>query len=253
MINFSDLKRLFIFNFIGSVVVAAVVAVVTVLVGHFNEVTTRVFITLGMVIVHSLISLLFIWDDSKRDTHERLSLFINTVFLLIVASFITSLFAVWKIFPLEVVGHIYQTFFIIAFAALHTDILSKASGKAGYMDTIIYINYATIALVVCVLQPIIYVSDASVVLGEMYYRILAALSIIDGTLSILTIIFYKLHLHQHPEATENVLQSSVPVPPGQAPRKHMSAWVWVLIIYLVFQILTPLFFGVLRLGFGSRY
>ena len=60
MIKFAELKRFFIFDFIGALVVAALVAVVTVLIGQFNEVTWRVFFTLFMVILHSLISLLFI-------------------------------------------------------------------------------------------------------------------------------------------------------------------------------------------------
>ena len=241
MINFAELKKFFIFNFIGSLIIAALVAVVTVLIGHFNEITTRVFMTLFMVILHSLISLFFIWDDSRRNTFEKLAFFVNTVFILIVLSFLNSLFGIWKIISSETVWHVYQTFFIVAFAALHADILSKALRKEKYMDAIIAGNYCFIILVVLMLQPIIFTQNAYMVLGEMYYRFLAAAAIIDGTLSILTIIFYKLYMHKHPEV-QDMLSEGVPTPGGKPARKGLSIWVWILLIYLVFQMGFPLVF-----------
>jgi len=239
MFSFSELKRFFIFNFIGALVISAVVAVITVLIGQFNEVTMRVFLTLLMVVVHSVISLVFIWDDSRHNTFNKLAFFVNTVFLLIVLSFIASLFGIWKIVSIETVGHIYQTFFIIGFAALHVDILSKALNVQNYMNIIIYINYIFIIAVIVMIQPILYITDSEMVLGDMYFRILAAVSIIDGTLSILTIIFYKLFMHQHPEI-QNMFQKDAPSENGQPTKKGLSIWIWILIIYLFFQMGLPL-------------
>ncbi len=236
MIDFARLKKFFIWDFIGSFIVAALVAVVNVLVGHSTEITVRIYETLFMVVLHSLVSLAFIWDDSKHNTFTKFSLFINTIFLLIVASFIASLFGIWKIFPIETIGHIYGTFFYIGFAALHLDILTKALGKKNYMDIVIYINGAFIGIVVIMLQPTFYIGNATTVLGEMYYRFLAAAGIIDGTLSILTIIFYKLYLHEHPEV-QDVLQDNVALREGQSPREGLSIWVWILLIILFFYML----------------
>ena len=58
---------------IGSLIFSAIVAVITILVGEFNEITSRVLITLFMVIFHSLASLSFIWVDEKQKTFEKLS------------------------------------------------------------------------------------------------------------------------------------------------------------------------------------
>jgi succinate dehydrogenase hydrophobic anchor subunit len=236
MMSFSELKKFLIFSFIGSLIVAALVAVVTVLFGQFNEVTGRVFFTLFMVVLHSLVSLAFIWDDSRRNTFDKLAFFINTVFILIVLSFVTSLFGIWKIVSMETIWHTYQTYFLIGFASLHADILSKASRKEKYMDAIIYANYIFIVAVVLIFIPIIFITDAPRVLGEMYFRILAAVGIIDGTLSVLTIIFYKLYMHKHPEI-EN---------PSQ--KRGLSIWILILIIYLLFQVLGPVFWV-----FGSTF
>ena len=229
MISFSEFKKFFIFTFIGSLIVAALVAVITVLIGEFNEITTRVFATLFMVVGHSLISLAFIWDDSRHNTFNKLAFFVNTVFILIILSFITSLFGIWKIVPGETIWDLYQTYFLIGFASLHGDILSKALRKEKYMDIIIYANYLFIFIVVLMFLPIIYITDSTTVLSEMYFRFLAAAGIIDGTLSILTIIFYKLYMHKHPEI-------EIPV-----HKRGLSVWIWILIIYLFFQIIGPIF------------
>jgi len=242
MISFAEFKKFFIFTLIGSLIAAALVAVVTVLIGEFNEVTGRVFTTLFMAVFHSLISLAFIWDDSRRNTFNKLAFFVNTVFLLIVMSFVTSLFGIWKIAPAETIWHLYQTYFLIGFASLHGDILSKAFYKEKYMDMVICANYMFIVLVVLMFLPIIFINNATVVLGQMYFRFLAAAGIIDGTLSILTVIFFKLYMHKHPEIVNEV----------PAAKRRTSIWVWILIIYLVFQIIGPLTFALTGAFFGYR-
>ena len=239
MIDFAEFKKFFFFNLIGALVISAVVAVITVLIGEFNETAMRVLFTLLMVIVHSLIALAFIWDDTRQNTFERLAFFTNILFLIIVVSFITSILGIWKIIPGEIVANLYQTYFIIAFASLHSDILSKALKKEDYLDMIIYLNYAFIAIVVIMLMPVIYINNSFNVLGEIYYGFLGAGGIIDGTLSILVIIFYKLYMHKHPEE-QNTLAGGMQT--GRKQKKGLSVWVWILIIYLFIQITIPLLF-----------
>lgn len=244
MMDFAEFKKFFLYNLIGSLIIAALVAVITVLIGKFNEVSWRVLLTLFMVVIHSLISLVFIWDNERENTFERLSVFINVLFILIVLSFFSSILGIWEVIPGEFVWHIYQTYFVLLFASLHGDILSKALKKENYIDIIIYINYIFMGIVVLMLLPIIYMDDARNVLGDLYYRVLAAMGIIDGTLSILTIIFYRIFMHNHPD-TENPLGGySADAKPSKAEKKGLSIWVWILIIYLIVQIGFPI------LGFG---
>ncbi len=240
MIDFGEFKKFFLFNLIGGLVISSLVAVITIIIGEFNEITWRVLLTLLMVIIHSLVSLAFIWDDTKHDTFNRLTFFTNILFLIIVMSFVTSILGIWWILGKTLVWKLYQTFFIFGFAALHSDILSKTLHKETYLDRIVYFNYIFIAIVVVMFVPIIYIENSFKVLGEIYYRFLAAAGIIDGTLSILTIIFYKLYMHKHPQE-KNALnweeQGDLRI-----QKKGMSVWVWILIIYLLFQI-AWIFFG----------
>jgi len=242
MINFTKFKKFFLFTLIGSLIISTLVAVVTVLIGEFNEVSSKVLFTLGMVIVHSLISLGFIWDNDRQNTFERLSFFINVLFLLIVISFITSILGIWKIIPAETVGDLYQTYFVLGFASLHGNMLSKVLKKENYMDMIVYANYAFIAIVVLMLMPVIFIDDASEVLGDMFFRFLGAAGIIDGTLSVLTIIFYKLYMHKHPEE-QNALAGGMQKGKKQ---KRINIWIWILIILnicLILLVISTIFIG----------
>lgn len=238
----AEFKRIFIFTLIGSLVISGLVAAFTVLTGDFNEITGKVLFTLAMVVIHSLVSLIFIWDDEKQNTFERLGFFINVLFCLIVLSFFTSIFGIWNLFLSETVWRLYQTYFVMGFASLHADILSKALNKEKYMDVVIYANYICMMIVILMILPIIFTDNASTVLGEMFYRVLGAIGIVDGTLSILTIIFYKLYLHKHPEE-HNLLV----IGKQNNPKKGLSPWVWLLLVYLLVQIFTSFLYTFSRM------
>jgi hypothetical protein len=240
MITFAEFKKFFLFNLIGALIICALVAVVTVLIGSFTEITEKVLFTLAMVILHSLICLGFIWDNERRDTFDRLAFFTNVLFLLIVLSFLTSIFGIWDIVNGEWIGHLYLTYFLLGFASLHGDILSKALNKENYLDVVVYLNYVFMVIVVLMLLPVIYVDNATRELGEMYFRFLGAAGIIDGTLSVLAMIFLRVYMHGHPKE-ENPLDNRLQGQPVlKSEKKGWSIWVWILIIYLIVQILFPL-------------
>ena len=69
---------------------------------------------------------------------------------------------------------------------------------------IVYVNYAFIVVVAFLLQPIIFIDNASRVIADVYFRILGATAIIDGTLSVLLIIFYKLYMNKLQKNKENL-------------------------------------------------
>ena len=199
MMDFIKIKKYLIYALVGCLIASALVAVYAVLFKSFNDVTGKIFLTLLTAFIHSLVSLLFIWNDERSKNINRLTFAINTIFVIVILSFITNLFGIWDLIKGETIAKLYLTYIILFFSALHMDILSKASSKEKYIDYIVFANYIFIALVVLMLQPIIYIKNSQTVLGEFYYRVLGATGIIDATLSILTIIFYRLYMHKHPE------------------------------------------------------
>ena len=227
MVKFRDFKKIFLYTLIASLILSALVAVITVMIGAFNDVIGKVLWTLGTVIFHSLICLAFIWDDEKKGTFNRLALFIDVIFYILVLSFITSILGIWGILGDFLLMSLYQAYGVIAFAALHGDLLSKSEGKINYLNKIIKSNYIFIVIVLLMLLVSIFIQDATIVLGELFFRILGAMAIIDGTLSVLTIIFYRIYVGKHPEKRTK-------------ERKGLSAWVWILIIFFGFNMLSVL-------------
>jgi len=233
-----DIRKFFFSILIGSLITAALVAVVTILVGEFNEIMAKVIGTLVTVVIHSTISFGFISGSEKKGTLNTLSFFTNVIFGILVMSLFTSIFGIWNIFESDTVSKFYVMYFIFAFAALHANILFRVLNKEKYIDNIVLVNYLFMILVVLMLIPSIFIDNSDLVLGDMYFRILSAAGIIDGTLTILSIIFYKRYMGLHPDE-ENLLAGVTE--DGKTRQQGLSIWVWILIIYLVFQLVIPVF------------
>lgn len=243
IITFSYCKRFFLFTLIGALLISALIAIIIVLFGEINDTALRVMYTLVMVIVHSLISLAFIWNTTAKDDTNKVYFAIDVIFLLVVASFITSVIGIWNIITGSTVANLYQTYLVIGLASLLANSFTQCLNKQKYLDTIIYANFGFISLVVLMLMPSIHITDAFDVLGEMYYRLLGATAIVVGTLSILTIILYKLYNQKHPQQLDQT---------NDKKKTMFGPWFWILlliVIVLTFLGLNPIFWMVSYLLF----
>jgi hypothetical protein len=259
--NLSKIKNVFLRILIGCLVAAALLAVVTVLVGTFNDILGKALTTIMLIALHSLVSFSFITNNEKQDTFENLSFFTNTTFVLIMLSFITSVFGVWGLLPGDIVAKLYGLYFVLLFAVLHGEVLYKTTGKQATVDRLVGLNYLFMIIVVALLIPVIF-TGVSDVLGSLYYRILAACGIVDATLTLIVSILHKLYVQKHPEVQDAIFGTQSVVTPGQpgvpagsqpmvAPvqqqRHGMNIFVMLLIGYLVLQVLGTLFFGLIGL------
>lgn len=234
MIDFKKLKKYLTYLIIGILIVAACVSVVAVLMGSVNDAISKTYATLFWSAIHCLIALAIIWNDSIEKTYTRLPFFLNTLFLIVALSFAGVVLKVWDIVAWETFSNFYKTFATLAFASFHGEILSKAEKKKNHIDIAIYLNYVFIVLVFCLLQVQFYVDN----LGDFFYRVLAASSIIDGTLSILVIIFYRLYRYNNPIKDVQ--------PSGAQEEEYdpiISLLIIVLVIYLMIQVVAPILFS----------
>lgn len=250
--NTTDLKRLSLTIMIASLIAAAVLAVIAVLMGSFGEVFVRALCTLGLVALHSLISLGFI-DQTQKKSSSDLPIFNNTIFVIIVLSFFTSIFGVWQIIDGEIVGKLYLTYLILVFASLHGEVLAQTLGKDKTINNIVFANYIFMALVVCLLLPLIWVSNI-VDFGDFYFRLLAASGIVDATLTILAVILHRLYMQKHPEEKSEIYKivtqldengQPVQIREEIKPSRRLHPIMWVLIILLGGQFLLGIIFAVI--------
>lgn len=248
--NTEALKKLSIHVMIGSLIGAAVVAVVAVLAGSFNDTFAKALFTLLLVMLHSLACLGFVEQTTKTST-DNFKFFENSVFFLIVLSFFTSVFGVWEIFPGSLVAKLYGTYFILLFACLHGQMLHQTRNKQTNIDNTVTTNYFFMGVVILLILPLIWLTDYE--FGGFYFRLLAACGIVDATLTILAVILHKMYIQKHPQAQSTIFNvtaqldaSGNPIPvKAEAQKRHIHPLIWLLGIFIVGQMLISVLFGLL--------
>jgi hypothetical protein len=249
--NLEKIKRVFLQILIGCLVAASGLAVVTVLIGKFNDVLIKALLTLLIIAVHSLVSFGFILSNERRKTIDNLEIFINATFIIIVLSFITSIFGIWKVIDVGLVGKLYLTYGVLLFAILHSEVLAKTLKKEKYIDNIVFSNYAFMIGVVLMILPVIFFTGYT--FSSAYFRLLAAFGIIDATLTLLAVILHKLYLQKHPRVDSAVftIQQAVPsnghasLPQQSQPKRGMNVLVMILIGFLALQFIGSIFLVVI--------
>lgn len=218
---------------------AAAIAVIAVLVGSFNDTLARALGTIAMVALHAVLSFGYITGADKRDRRDdgrSIELFINTVFTLIVLSFITSLFAIWQFIEGSLTLKLYLSYGVLLFATLHADVLYRIRGFEKRIDGVVTVNYIVMTIVVLMIFAVIFSGTPSD-LGDFFYRILAACGIVDATMTITAMIMHKLYLQKHPELSAKAAQSAV----SQPKNFWRNPIVIILLIFLAFQAIGSLF------------
>lgn len=228
-------KRSFFQILIGCLVGAAAIAVIAVLLGSFNNTLARALGTIAMVAIHAILSFSYISGTEKRDKKDgprTIELFSNTVFVLIVVSFITSIFAIWQLLDGGLALKLYMAYGVVLFATLHADVLYRIRSFENRIKNIVSINYFFMAIVIAMLFIVIF-SNNRPGLGEFYYRLLAAAGIVDATMTITAVIMHKMYLQKHPELAAKIAAA------GAARSKNFwkHPLVILLIIFLAFQVI----------------
>ncbi len=231
-------KRSFFQILIGCLIGAAIIAITAVLIGSFSDILARALGTIAVVALHAMLSFSYISETEKRnkkDGGRSIDLFSNFVFVLIIFSFITSLFALWQLLGGEVALRLFGVYGVLLFATMHADVMYRIRRFDSKLDGVVTANYVSMAVVVIMLTFVIF-SNELADLGDAFYRILAAVGIIDATLSITAIIMHKLYLQKHPDAaamygSENTVRS----------KGFLSnPFVVLILIYLVLQVVAAL-------------
>jgi len=243
-------KKLAIDTMIVSLIGSAVIAVAAVLAGEFNDIFQKALLTLFVVTLHALACLGFLDSREKSNDTYDLKFFTNTIFVLLILSFITAVFGIWGLLEGSIVAKLYGTYFIVMFATLHGEMLYKTTGLDSKINKIVYGNYVLMAAVVLLLLPIIWVAS-EMEFPDFYYRLLAAAAIVDATLTILAVILHKLHLQKHPELKSQLFTQTVYVVDEQgnktpqnvaSPKKSTHPLLVILMIFLLLQFIGPILF-----------
>jgi hypothetical protein len=215
---------------LGCLILAAAVAIITILIGKFSDTTGKALGTVFVALLHiGIVFGLVSMTASKEDVSPRTTDFvINSTVLIAVLSFFTSVFAIWGLLAGDIALKLYVTYVVALFVLLHGKTLIDVETVYPRVRPYVYANYVFIAAVAAMILGLVYASDSSSLLGSFYGRLLAASAIVDVTLSVIVAVMHRLHLQQHPEIAASK--------PGGA---HSGSRV-VLIVLLFFFVILPL-------------
>ncbi len=224
----------------------AVVAVIVGLVSNFNNVVIRELVTITMVALHGLLGFSYITSPERREKRAGVrstELFSNTVFALIAVSFITSLFATWQLLGDQMTFKLYLFYGVVLFATLHADALYRLRGFDKKIDQAIVTNYLFMAVVAVMLTILIFASSSY--LGTVFYRVLAAMGIIDATTTIAVVVMHKMYLQRHPELAAQAARAAK----AQLKNFWKNLLVTLLLVFVILQIILGAFWLIASLTY----
>lgn len=197
----NPLKKYFLYAMVGGLILSAVISIISVLVGQFNEFAVKSIVTTLSIVVHSLLALSFVSGKYKHKSAQD-NLLVNILFTVTVASFLTSILSLWNIITGSIIGHLFA-FYLYSFiaAGLCRNLINIESDDS----TTKKLANASVVITVflyLLLMPTVF-SDEFYKLPELYWRSIAATSILLGTTSVITAVLNRLYVNKHSELKNN--------------------------------------------------
>ena len=235
--NRGQLRSVLIKLMLGCLIAAASVAVLTILIGEFTDTTGKALGTVFAALIHIgvVFGLVSMTTSTVKELQKSSDIVANISIGIAVLSFFTSIFGIWDVIGGETLGKLYMTYIVALFVLLHGKTLLDVQTVYSKVTPYVYVNYAFVVLVACMILGLVYSPDRLELISGFYGRALAASAIVDVTLGIIIAVMHRLYLQQHPPEQ------------AVAARGGMNSGVRIVLVFLFFFfVLWPLsriFFG----------
>lgn len=190
------LKLAFLYVLIGGLVISALISVVAILIGEFNDIVQKAIATTVSLVVHSSIVLLVILADRTNQLGK--SIVPTTFVVTVIASMITSALGLWGVWGDDLSWRMVNVYALAIGIAFIIDGLMRLRLKTQLMQVLPYVTIGLFALLGLVLIPWILFFDATWV-TDVYYRIIGATAILAVTSLVVTAIVNRISVAQKPE------------------------------------------------------
>ncbi|MDB5176439.1 MAG: hypothetical protein JWN75_107 [Candidatus Saccharibacteria bacterium] len=192
-----NLHKYFLYTLVGGLIISALISVIAVLTGEFSSTMSRALGTTGSMVVHALILLFLVSVNSRKKSD---SFVLNTILLIIVASFITSVLGIWGVIDSQMSSNLYLVYVYSFFASLWTQLLLKVGENLLDKPTrvVSFISIGFTGLFYLLVLPTAFIHYPNT-LPEFLYRAMAASAILLATTSVLTTVFRRIYLFKHHE------------------------------------------------------
>ncbi len=233
MKNFPIKKALYAI-LIGSVLATGLIGVTAVIAGELNSVLWKSLLIVLISSIHALagVGLISILQKEHKSEDLYFPWVVNASFIILMSSYFITVLWVWGIVDSRIAINSYQAFFVVLFAVFHAEVLFQLKGTKSISQTLVYVNTVLIAIVASMLIMLIY--SGGDILTELYSRTLAALAIIDTTLTLIILIVNRMLAEKTPVKLD---ANGQPLPKKQS--KDTS--IIIIFIVMLFIILRLIF------------
>lgn len=193
----SKVKLGFLYLLIGGLSVTAIIAVAALLVGSVNQSIQSAFVTTSLIVIYSALLLTVVLADTKNQLGR--SLLPTTVFVLLMSQMAVSVLSTWDIIGSDLAGRFVALHFTVMAGAFLIEATLRLSLHHRLVRALSTGTSASVGLLVAALIPWVLAGDRQI-FGDLYYRIIAAISIIIVTMVIITAIMNRITVYQRPES-----------------------------------------------------
>lgn len=210
-------RKYFLYVLVGGVIISGIISIVAVLIGEVNDYVTRALLTTLSMVVHAMIAIAFISTSTTKRTVGQ-EVVINTLIAIVSASFFTSALSIWQVISTQTTTDFYQLYMYSFIAALIVQMLLSVDIIDVITSKLMKVAVGVTAFMWLYLIPSVFDNSYPKTLPEIYYRGIAAIGILLGTVLVLVMIFHRLYIAKHPE-----LKAAAP------KRKGMPVWLIVVL------------------------
>lgn len=191
-------RKYFLYVLIGGVVISAIISIVAILIGEINDYISRALLTTLSMVIHAMVALAFMSATSK-DRSIGQEIVTNTLFTITIASFFTSTLSIWKVISGDMTMDFYQLYLYALVAAFIVQVLLSVNVIDKVTNRLMQTSVGLTAFMWLYLIPSVFDDGYPKGWPEIYYRGIAAIGILLGTVLVLVTIFHRLYLTKHPE------------------------------------------------------
>lgn len=193
----TKLKAAFLYVLIAGLAAAALVSVVALLVGQFNSAITKSLGTIFILLTHSLLILAILWGDRYNQVGK--TLLPTAIVILVFANMITMTLGTWEIISDETAWRATSLYFLIVGAVFILVGLLKLRIAHQVTQVALFTTMGFLVATVIALSP--WVLNLFSPLDSLYFRVVAALSILTTTSFIIAVIIRSIALAQNDSLT----------------------------------------------------
>lgn len=203
------LKTAFMYVLIAGLAAAAITSVIALLIGQFTSGLSKALLTIFIFFSHSLLILAILWADKYNQVGKVL--LPSAITVLVFANLISTTLGTWEIISAQTAWHIFSLYLLILGAVFIVVGLLRLRLAAQATQIALYTSIGLVLATVVSVAP--WVLHVVPDFDPLYFRVVAALSILAATSLIISVVLRAIALGRNDNLKLTAPQKH-PIPGG---------------------------------------